>query len=216
VINKAQAPRLLVMIAENDVYHPFEVRGPKIKAALERRGKPFILFDETMPLKGHGAGGTPQFDQWYGVCILAFFTKADARQGETRCAGPLMSGKFALPTDVKIEPPAGFMPPAFAALSGRWSGSMTGGNGVMMVFEKIEVARVNFVYAVDSGPEGKTAPYWARRTASVNGSNLESRNRTGPFSIVFPPPSSEGMLNVVITGPKGETYNATLRREIGS
>ncbi len=65
-----------------------------------------------------------------GACVFSFLTTPEAKQGETKCDGPLMSGKFALPQDVKIETPASFMPPAYAALSGRWSGTLSDGYGV--------------------------------------------------------------------------------------
>lgn len=218
-IDKAQAPRMLVMIAEGDVYTPFEVRGPRLRAALDRRAKPYILFDETMPLKGHGAGETPQFDQWYGVCIMAFMTKLEAPPGETRCGGPQVVGKFALPTDVKVAAPAADTSPTFAALAGRWSGTMSGPNTgdreAMLVFEKFDANRVSFLYALDRGAEGKFAPFYSRRIATWSGTAFESRNNTGNFSIVFGPPVN-GVMPLIVTGETGATYKATLRREAGS
>jgi hypothetical protein len=207
---------MTVMIAENDPLHPFEVRGPKLRAALEKRGKPFVLFEETMPLKGHGAGYLTQFDQWYGACIFGFLSKPAVPPGETRCEGPAMAGRFAVPRDVKIAAPAPASPPELAGLSGRWSGTMTGDRGIMVIFETVEPKRVSFVYALDDGKERKMAPFYSRRTAEWNGKTLESRTPNMLFSIVLAPPGADGVLGVVITAETGTIFNASLRRENGS
>lgn len=211
-IGRMKTPRAVIMIAENDIYHPFEVRGPKLRAALIKRGSPFVLFDETMPLKGHGAGATPQFDQWYGACVVGFLTAASVSSGETSCEGPLMAGDFALPRDIKIIPLPTDIPAGIASLSGRWLGTMTGDRGVTFVFEKLDQAAASFVYALDRGSERKFNPSWSRRSANWNGSAFESRNKNDKFSIVFPPPGSDGVLNAVVTGTTGTVYQATLRR----
>lgn len=212
-IGKAQTPRLVVMIAENDPLHPFELRGPKLRAALQKRGKPFVLFDESMPLKGHGAGGTSQFDQWYGACILTFITTANAKSGETLCEGPLMVGKFALPRDMKIVPPAATVPANLAILSGHWSGTMTGGYQVQLIFERVDAKQTQFVYATVTE---KGSPSWARRTAVAEGISLASRTKGSDFSIVFDPPGPDGVLKVIVTGTNGAIFTATLKRGSGS
>lgn len=212
-INRNQASRIVVMIAEGDVLHPHEIRGPKLRAALQTRNKPFVLFDEQMPLKGHGAGGTLQFDQWYGACVFAFLTAVKSPVGEKQCEGPAMVGKFALPRDEKVLTPAANIPANLAALSGRWSGTMTGGYLVMLIFEQVDTNQAKFVYA--TVPE-KGSPSWARRTAVFEGAKLASRIAGSQFSIVFEPPGPDGVLNATVTGTNGTVFQATLKRDAGS
>lgn len=211
-IKRSKTPRLVVMIAENDIYHPFEVRGPKLRAALTSHGMPFVLFDETMPLKGHGAGATTQFDQWYGACVVRFLTEATAKSGETKCPGPVVAGKFVLPADMKVGAPAPDIPSNMASLAGSWSGLLgESRRPVKLVFEQIDANRATFIYAL--GPEGTAQPSYARRTGNWDRTAFISKNATGQFSISVTPPTDAGVIALIVTGEKGTVWTAELRRE---
>src|SRR5690606_9288751 len=59
-VERSRSPKIVVVVAEGDLLHPFEERGPVLRAALQAKTS-FVLFDEALPIKGHGAGMTDQF-----------------------------------------------------------------------------------------------------------------------------------------------------------
>jgi hypothetical protein len=56
------------------------------RAALVASGRPYVVFDEDGPIKGHGAGTTQQFSTLFGACVVTFLDPAvAAKPGETIC-----------------------------------------------------------------------------------------------------------------------------------
>jgi hypothetical protein len=61
-----------------------------------------VQFDEALPINGHGAGKTSQFDSLFGSCVAAFFDPVrPVAAGETRCpqrsaATPMRDGGMAI------------------------------------------------------------------------------------------------------------------------
>lgn len=114
-----KSPRTVVSMADGDECQGFNAPSQMIEEALHRNGTRFIHFDASMPIRGHGAAETNQFDRWYGGCLAAFFdpgkTPAD---GETTCAPPSPVPRFLFP--------AGYELPAATAgtLVGPWSGTL--------------------------------------------------------------------------------------------
>lgn len=208
-IRKARAGRLVVLIAADDPLHPFEVRGPRLRSALQERGKPFVLFDEMMPLKGHSAGYTRQFNDWYGSCVRSFLERASVKAGETTCEGPVFSGVFALPRNVKVVPPESGTPPEIAALSGSWVGALEK-RPVKIIVEQVNAHQAKIIYAV--GPEGSYAPFYNRLTARWIDNWFEVAGR-GQAVIQLWPPDGAGRARLIVTGSKGTTWVSELRRE---
>lgn len=123
VIARQKGGRVVVMIAEGDDLHPFDIRGSKLRDTLAKLNLPFVQFDETMPIKGHGAASTTQFITWYARCLGDFIDPAKTpKAGETECKAPQPAPKFILPANVAGKPPTPDMPLALARISGEWSG----------------------------------------------------------------------------------------------
>lgn len=82
--------RVIVSVPAGDHLHPDRDVGSgfglKVRAALAATGRPFVVFDETMPIRGHGAGTTSQFSKLHGACIVRFLDPGlPAAPGETVC-----------------------------------------------------------------------------------------------------------------------------------
>lgn len=119
VAAKQRSPRVLISIAGGDHLHPHEVRGPKIRTALQKQGGTFVLLDEAMPIKGHGAAATWQFTEWYGPRIRNFvdLTKSPQRP-KTTCPAPTPAPTFLMPANFTITAPAYDLPAVLARCSG--------------------------------------------------------------------------------------------------
>ncbi len=173
VIAKQKGGRIAVMIAEGDDLHPFEIRGTKLRDTLGRLNLPFVQFDETMPIKGHGAMATTQFVTWYARCLGDFIDPAKTPAiGETVCKAPDPVPRFLMSTAVK--PPVPDTPPALARLSGEWFGRWpddapagAGGVEVCLVIEQVGPKEATFVFAGGSGPRRDKSMFSLRRTAQA-------------------------------------------------
>jgi dienelactone hydrolase len=89
-IERSKAKRIVVVVGALDALHPFETRGPKLRAALAARGKPFIVIGEDAAglRGGHDVGYTREFTQGYSLCVARFLAHANATAGETTCIAP--------------------------------------------------------------------------------------------------------------------------------
>ncbi|MGQ0664977.1 MAG: hypothetical protein ACT4P2_15630 [Pseudomonadota bacterium] len=185
-IAKQKTGRVLVSIAGGDAVHPYEVRGPKVREELVKLGKPFVLFDESMPIKGHGAVSRTQFFRWYGQCILDFIDPdSTPAVGETRCAAPSPAPTFLYPTNLRIVKPAPDLPADIARYSGSWVGQLADiGREVSVVVERIERTKISFVYAVGAGPNQEWDMSYVRRTGVLEGGKVSSKP-TNDFRIEF-------------------------------
>ncbi len=165
--------RIVVMVAENDEFHPnrrgpANFIGPRLRQALGRTGQPFVLLDETMPVAGHGAAYTTQFDAWFGACVIRFLQAATT--GETACAPPDPPPRFLLPANLKRTERG---PEGMARWLGTWTGSYDDGNQTIGIFmESIGEAGAELVYAGDAGPSRAISMGWERRKATWQGDTL--------------------------------------------
>jgi pimeloyl-ACP methyl ester carboxylesterase len=85
--------RIVVLIADGDLLHPDRGAGSgfgaQLRTALAATGRPYVVFDETSPIRGHTAGMTNQFNDWFGACVGRFldFSRSVAA-GESMCPPP--------------------------------------------------------------------------------------------------------------------------------
>ena len=82
--------RVVVLVAPDDHLHPDRSTGSgfgkQMRDALAASGRPYIVFDENGPIKGHGAGTTAQFATLFGACVVKFLDPSQpAAAGETVC-----------------------------------------------------------------------------------------------------------------------------------
>lgn len=166
--------RVLVMISPLDEYHPNRAStpiGPRLRATLRATGRPFVQLDETMPVAGHGAGYSAQFDAWFGSCIADFVDPARSPvAGETTCVAPATSTTFLLPAGIKT-PKAGTNGPA--RFLGRWEGVYDyNGMEAALIVESIEGDTVRLVYANGAGPKRMFSMIAERLRGRIEGDRL--------------------------------------------
>jgi hypothetical protein len=147
--------RVVLLFADGDHLHPDRWLGSgfgdQMRAALGSAGVPFVLFDENGPIRGHGAGTTPQFSAWFGDCVRHFLDPTrPVKPGETVCKAPDPVPRFLLPANLK-RPTPGHLGPA------RWLGVWEGTYGdnqrdLMIVVEAVTDDMATVVYAPGAGP----------------------------------------------------------------
>lgn len=82
-----------MLVAADDKYHPDRGIGSsfgnQLRSALAQTGRPYVVFDETLPIHGHGACTTNQFSTCFGGCVVRFLDPSqNVAAGETICNAP--------------------------------------------------------------------------------------------------------------------------------
>ena len=81
----AKVDRLVVVYPGNDTLFGNIDRGRTSRPILARRGKPYLLFDESAGLSGHGGGGGANFALRYGLCLARFLSATHVPAGRFDC-----------------------------------------------------------------------------------------------------------------------------------
>jgi dienelactone hydrolase len=148
--------RVVVLIADGDLLHPDRGAGSgfgaQLRTALAAMGRPYVVFDETSPIHGHGAGMTNQFNDWFGACVGRFldFSRSVAA-GESMCPPPTPVPRYIMPPDIARATP-GTTSPA------RWLGPWEGRFGddqreVLIAVETATTETATIVYMPGAGPK---------------------------------------------------------------
>jgi dienelactone hydrolase len=146
--------RVIVLTADGDLLHPDRGAGSgfgaQLRAALAATGRPYVVFDETGPIHGHGAGTTNQFSIWFGSCVVRFLDPAQAvAAGETVCKAPDPIPRFILPADLKRPTPSS---ESAARWLGAWEGTFGDDRrGVAIVVEATGSDSATIVYSLGAG-----------------------------------------------------------------
>jgi hypothetical protein len=158
--------RVVVSLPPGDLLHPnrdSDPIGPKVHQTLLSTGLPFVQFDESMPITGHGAAYTAQFDTWYGGCLQAFLDpRRSPPTGETKCASPNPVPTFLLPV--------GFVMPAHGQTgASRWLGAWDGvwpgyAREFRLVIDKVESGAAAIYYCAGPGSHHDLSMVCERRT----------------------------------------------------
>lgn len=208
--------RVVVLMAPNDHLHPNRhdpsgYIGPKVRATLATAGRPHLVFDETAPVHGHGAGHTAQFNAWFGECIVRFLDMAaPAPAGETRCAAPDPLPRFLLPADLKLG--VVVAPTGARRWLGGWEGRFEHDQREVLVgVERIDGEAASLIYAVGAGPQRNLSMGWERHAkVAIAGDRMkiERRNKT-VLELVL---AADGRsLDFTMSG--NETWRARLARQ---
>lgn len=213
-IARAQAAKLVVLVAENDDLHPFELRGPKIRAALTKKTA-FVLFDESMPIKGHGAGQTNQFAAWYGVCLRRF-VEAAAVTGETHCRAPEPTPQF-LPI-TNYRPPnraANNETTAAGMLSGTWVGAFPDtptvrGQEVAIYFQTVAENEIKLLYMLGAGPENTLSMSNSLLTLQRDGTRFVTKPTKSKFALAVTPRNGAPPQLQIVGSSSGNLYTIDL------
>ncbi len=221
VVGKQKGGRVVVMIAEGDDLHPFDIRGGRLRETLSRLNLPFVQFDETMPIKGHGAVSTSQFITWYARCLGDFIDPAKTPPvGETACKAPQPAPTFILPGNLAVKPPTPDMPLALARISGEWSGRWPdnapageAGREVCLVIEQMSAKEATFIFASGAGPRRDKSMFATRRTATASddGGFFAGGEKNTEVRIA-PAKSGEAIEFSVVSVNRQNRFAATLTR----
>jgi pimeloyl-ACP methyl ester carboxylesterase len=170
--------RVVVLVAPDDRLHPDRSVGSgfgaKMRAALATSGGPFVVFDESGPIHGHGAGGTAQFSTWFGTCLVKFLDPAQpVAPGETVCKAPDPVPRFLLPADLKRPAPG---PQGSSRWLGSWEGTYGSGTyhrDLMLVIEAVTGETATVVYSPGAGPAKDLTMGYDRYTkARLSGNSI--------------------------------------------
>ena len=170
-LGRQKGGRVILSVPAKDDLHPNRrgpgsYIGPKAREVLVKTGLAFAVFDETMPIEGHGAATTTQFDAWFGDCVARLVdSSAQVATGETRCAPPEPLPRFVMPADLH-------RPRRGTGDRERWLGEWTGtfdsiGVDVAVVIERSTEAGFRIVYATGSGPQQTLNMGWQRLEAKL-------------------------------------------------
>lgn len=216
-IEGVQAAKVAVMLPAGDSLHPFEVRGPKVRSALANKAS-FVLFEESMPIKGHGAGYTEQFAAWYGGCLTSYFA-APTVSGETVCPSPAKVPTFLTLDDQKIVPPPPGTPPPLAALSGSWFGDfydkgklVTDRQEVGLVIETVSPEKLDIIHTYGAGPKRMLSMQSTRYAADWDGERFFYKSPTDKLTLAIWPAKGETFRMVMTGFRSGTVYEFEMRR----
>ena len=214
VIARQRNGRILVSLPAGDPYVPQRYNnpiGPSVRATLAASGLSFVLFDETMPITGHGAAATSQFVKWFGDCIRTFLDPgATPPAGETTCPPPKETA-FVLPADLKVPMPGTSGPGRFL---GRWEGAFQDPPAaVLVIVESVTGDRAQFVYARGAGSNRDKSMGSERVQGRIEGDRLVvERNSGRKFDMKL---EGDNRLSLTLTTATGLVWTATLSRAAG-
>jgi pimeloyl-ACP methyl ester carboxylesterase len=214
-ISAQKGARVVVLTAGGDQLQPDRVAGSgfgaQLRAALNSTGRPYVAFDETSPIRGHGAGMTNQFAAWFGGCVQRFLDPAQGvPAGETVCRPPDPLPRFLLPADLK-RPRAGAVGPA--RWLGVWEGSyVQNRRDVMLVVEAVSQDTATVVYATGSGPQHDMNMDSDRYTKARVAADKLIIDRGGNRAITLVRASDGKSLSIEHTLPDAPSLTGTLSR----
>ena len=85
ILQSAKTRRIALVFPKDDAMFGNVVRGESANQILARRGLPYLLFDETTDLTGHGGGTGGRFALRYGLCLAEFLAAPDVPGGRFTC-----------------------------------------------------------------------------------------------------------------------------------
>lgn len=208
-IAAAKAPRIVVSMADGDECQGYNDPTRMIRDALGRTSGSFLFLDSSMPVRGHGAASTAQFQRWYGPCLRAFLDpdKAAARKVNT-CPAPTET-RYLLPAGYKLSGAA------TEGLVGGWSGELTSTpasapRGLCIAIESDGDA-LKTLTAFDAGPEAKLSMSTSRREYRREEGGFVYRG-SGSYRVVLRPRPETRTIDAEITSADERyTFLATLK-----
>lgn len=219
VIRKVQAKRLAILMADGDECMAQAKPHEPIRRGLDASPAVNVLFlDQSMSVRGHGAGNTAQFRAWYGACLREFLdmTKPLVVR-EIRCNAPVPPPRFFWPASVDTQL---LKATDTAGLTGAWSGEMRSepadnewGRVVCTLVEKEEAGELQSVVSFDAGMERKTSMSVARRALKKSGAQWVYTTDNSQYALryTFRPEQGSGLLRITAANG-GREWTVELKR----
>ena len=211
-LERNTAQRTVLMVADGDECVGFNRPHASYRQTLQATGTSFVFLDDTMPIRGHFAGNTNQFDRWYGRCLLDFLDAEQApKAGEIVCPAPSPVPAYLLPD--------GYRPPADGGVGsflGAWSGSYSIGkrgtrNLCFLVEEEFPtgfMARTAF----GAGGQRKASMVTHRRLFTEHGGNARFVYVKNKYRVTVIVDVERENASVTIRTAKGKEYRSKLER----
>jgi hypothetical protein len=214
-VSAQKGGRIVVLVAMGDQLHPNRSApgshmGPRLRQALAGTGRPYLVFDETGPIHGHGAGTTNQFSEWFGACVVRFLDPTQpVNAGETLCPAPNPVPRFLLPANLKRPTPGASGP---ARWLGAWEGSYASTKeDLMVVVESLDAGKATIVYASGAGPDLDRSMNYTRYTKGrLEGDRIVVERTSG--SVLELAMSSDGQRVDIVNRSASQTLSGTLSR----
>lgn len=153
-VSAQKGGRVVVLVPPSDLNQPGRTTtaGGRLKASLAATGRPYVVFDETLPIRGHLAGYASQFAAWFGECVIGFLDPTQpVAAGETVCRAPNPLPRFLLPADLR-RPTPGI--DGTGSWLGAWEGTITQHRAeLLVVVEAATTEAATVVYATGGGPK---------------------------------------------------------------
>jgi len=111
ILKRVKIGRLMLLFPKDDGVFGNVVRGESAQAILSRRSLPYLLFDETSGISGHGGGHTGRFALRYGLCLSSFLSEPSPPAGRYSC--PKVTDEWIVVRDLLA--PSAAEQPTFAA-----------------------------------------------------------------------------------------------------
>ena len=175
VLSAQKSGRVVLLLPPHDAYSPNrdgDPIWPRARQALQDARRPFVLLGDGLPVAGHGAASTNQFNTWFGECIRTFVEPGQLPPaGETRCPLPAALPVFFMPADLKV-------PVAGSTGSTRWLGAWRGSfledkRELAIVVERIDGQTASVVYSIGAGPNHEQSMGFERHAnARVDGNRI--------------------------------------------
>jgi UMF1 family MFS transporter len=176
-LRRATVERMAVIFPGQDELFGNVQRGATAGPVLARRGRPYLMVDESGGLKGHGGATGGNFALRYGRCLDEFLTAADVPAGRFECktdGGWAVARELlpAIPSYVTVLP-ANRLPAPVRDMAGVWYGVM--GDSIVMWA------------LVDAGKPVPGMLYaWTASSTSRGGGVYEAAIRDATVTALFP------------------------------
>ena len=211
-LERNRARRTVLMVADGDECVGFNRPHASYRETLNASGSSFVFLDDTMPVRGHFAGNTNQFDRWYGQCLVDFLDAVGApRAGETVCPSPSPVPAYLLPD--------GYRPPAHGgpgSLLGAWSGSYSiekrGTRNLCLLVDRETSGGIRAEVAFGAGSQRKASMVTFRRYFSVDAGSGNFIYAHNKYRMAVKADAERGNVSVTIRTAKGREYRAELER----
>jgi pimeloyl-ACP methyl ester carboxylesterase len=198
ILGRIAVERLVLVFPRDDALFGNVVRGPRAHEILSRRSLPYLLFDETGDITGHGGATRGRFAVRYGSCLEAFLSAPEVLPGRFTC-GSVDDERDTLDLLMPAGPRASLLSEAQAAalgvapLAGLWHTVLS---DTAVLFGLVE-----------SAPESPRVLYrWA--DTRVGGGTYAATVRDGEVAVTFP--------NGVVAKPGGGSPTLTWTSGDGS
>ena len=211
-LERNTAPRTVLMVADGDECVGFNRPHASYRQTLQASGSSFVFLDDTMPVRGHGAGNTNQFDSWYGRCLLDFLDAGGApKSGETVCPSPSPVPAYLLPRDYR--PPAdGGAGSLLGAWSGGYSTDKLGTRNLCILVDGEFAAGFRAEVAFGAGSQRKASMVTIRRYFSVEAGSGKFVYAHNKYRMTVKADAERKNVSMTIRTAKGREYRSKLER----